>query len=85
MSTRRTAEPYRGSASISFLARCARGSPPDDASTDAENASTYGESSAALTDGESSAAPTDGESSAAPTVATSAKALVLAALGALLL
>ena len=46
------------------------------ASTDAENAST---------DGESSAAPTDGESSAAPTVATSAKALVLAALGALLL
>ena len=48
----------------------------NDASTDAENAST---------DGESSAAPTDGESSAAPTVATSAKALVLAALGALLL
>ena len=48
----------------------------NDASTDAENAST---------DGESSALSTDGESSAAPTVATSAKALVLAALGALLL
>jgi hypothetical protein len=48
----------------------------NDASTDAENAST---------DGESSALSTDGEVSAAPTVATSAKALVLAALGALLL
>ena len=48
----------------------------NDASTDAENAST---------DGESPALSTDGEVSAAPTVATSAKALVLAALGALLL
>jgi hypothetical protein len=55
----------------------------NDASTDAENASTDAEN--ASTDGESSALSTDGESSAAPTVATSAKALVLAALGALLL
>jgi hypothetical protein len=66
----------------------------NDASTDAENASTDaesstpstdGESPATSTDGESPATSTDGESSAAPTVATSAKALVLAALGALLL
>jgi hypothetical protein len=66
----------------------------NDASTDAENASTDaesstpstdGESPAPSTDGESPAPSTDGESSAAPTVATSAKALVLAALGALLL
>ena len=33
LSTRRTADPYRGSASISFRARCTRGSPPDDASS----------------------------------------------------
>jgi hypothetical protein len=53
----------------------------NDASTDAENASTDAEN--ASTDAEN--ASTDGEVSAAPTVATSAKALVLAALGALLL